>query len=328
MYKLVVSSCLALLVAGCAKGSSPSVTPPPQPAQSSGPFDTGRWSDAIPAAPLVVVGVDVPALSAAPGLGGLWDQLASTPEGEQAETLAKIGETCHFQPARDLSSLVVAVYGEDDLILVVRGQFDEPKIATCFEQIIAAMEAEVVRSSIHGHTVYRSSNESENARVAVPVSGTLVVAPTDAQLSRALAPDTARVADTEPLPPVFAGIAADRAVWFGVRFEGDLDLSETVPAMTGGALTAAPRAAFGSVDFDAAVTLELTLLMDDDAAASALVGFLESALPSVRAGFSSGLVPALIDGAAIAVDGNAVRITTSISREVFAETVRGIVVGD
>ncbi len=312
---------LALSLAAC--GDSKQGTPP-APGQPGSPVGTAGGAptpvaalDAVPVDAQLVAEVRIADLAGQPLVERAVDLMFDR-DPKLERRLRRLFEVCQIDPARDLSSALVAIgRGPGQVLMVVSGRLAEPDFARCANQGMVELGGSLKTvTGASGHTIYHASGVHE-VYFAFLGSGTLAVSAGLEWLEKALGGGD-KIARQPVLGPLIAKSPRDAGLW----------LVGLVPAPIGRALVGAvkseieePPVAFTAhLRLDGGLDAELGLVMakaeDANMAVSKTIPQLAlSALVAQR--YSLG---AIVNKIRVTADGAVLRMGITLTENEVDET--------
>jgi len=219
--------------------------------------------DALPADVHVVVGANVPMLAGSPLVKRAFAQMLAR-DAELAERLTTLAARCKLDPAKDLSSVLVGLMGttsERDVVLVAKGKFDEPAIASCVEATLAERGGRLEKKPSGEVTVYLVHNSAGAGEVAFTFGAkdVLLVADSEALLLRARDASAAKLSSNPRMMKLIKQTDSRAGLW---------GAGELAPEVASGLVNAAQgkikqpaQAIYGFVSPDSGLAVEVALEM-------------------------------------------------------------------
>ena len=270
---------------GAAQAPHETVAEPEPPPPPPSPFASADWRDVLPAGPLAVVGMRVPAVFESEPMQLM---LATDPVAQSTfENVRQAAQACGLAFPADLHTVRAGWYSGADVVALGRGSFDQQTIAACLSDLAASRNATFETTEIAGYWVSAfDDGMGTSGWLSVPVAGTLVLTNTRAALEATLRADAVRMADEDSaLTAWLARVPQDKPLWgAGVVVPG-AELASVFVSMMGGRVEA-PAAAYGFADFESGMEAELHVAMQGEADARALLGRINQQLTFVRAGLA------------------------------------------
>lgn len=301
-------SLVAVVVVGCGGGSRPEAKEPvPSPsaaAASPMPAIEPALVSAlahVPGDAAVVVGVDVV-------------RLADTRYGAtlRASMVGReLPPACDALTVADFGSLIFAVRGQDDLVMIPTGPMPEALVRSCASAIVTAKGGKLVSSTVAGRRAYHVEGSPEdNGWVSWLPPGQMVMATSEGGLRAAIDPALPRL--TSALGALVQSAERSRMVWVAARVAPSWVAELGLPLPTLVAPVSVRAALDLGDEIDVAVALSLGPATDEArvADAEAVADALRDLVAQVRTSSVRGLVA----GVQIVVEGAEVRIYAHLDR--------------
>lgn len=231
--------------------------------------------NAVPGATDIVLGVEVAPLARSALVERAITRMLLADPGLQAE-LDKLFNGCGFDPARDLSTVLLAMDyppasgGAERALLVATGRISEGKLAACVGRHMSELGGSLVQKTVDGRPHYHADAPEGRSDVwfAFGSPETLVVSSSPEFLGDALGSGPRLAHDSHMASLVHRAKAAGAAVWAAGRVTPEV--GRGLAAATGGGV-AAPRAMFGHFAAETGLQAELGVeLASPEEAKSAL----------------------------------------------------------
>ncbi len=238
---------------------------------------------AIPASAAVVVGIDVAALADVWLVERAVGQMFARDPGLK-DRLTLLTGNCEVDLKRDVRSLVLGLgQGAESgqALMVATGKFAEASIAACIRQSLETDGDTLVVSKKHGRIIYHAKRDSElenSVWFAFGDARTLLVATSDAWLSRALDTEERKIASSPELMGWIqrARKTKKRGIWAAGKVVAET--GQDMVNASGGAVGAPPIALFGHLDVSKGWDMELAAVMGSQEDANALAALAKDQL--------------------------------------------------
>lgn len=304
---------LAVMSSPACKDKSDQKKPAPPPAAVTG-------LAAVPASAGVVLGMDIEAIAGSWLVERAVGQMFLRDPGLEARVKQLITE-CRFDPARDLRSLVIALGSgedEDQALMVATGTFSEPEVAACVEKSLSRSGGSLTRSEVGGRRFYHTSGRDERDQGVWFTFGspeTLIAATSSEWLSAATG-DGPKVTSVEPMATWIerARPGAENAdIWAAGVI--DRSIGADLVELTGGKISAPPRALFARVGLRDGLDFTLAAITASEADAEALVAQASAQLTVGALALQSyGLGP-LVSKLQVSAEGDTARLKLALGKE-------------
>ncbi len=217
--------------------------------------------NAVPASADIVLGADVAPLARSALVQRAITRMLMGDPGLQAE-LDKLFNGCGFDPARDLSTVLLAMDSPpagsagDRVLLVATGRVAENKLASCVGRHMSELGGQLVQKAVGGRVHYHADAPQGRTDVwfAFGSPETVVVSSSPEFLGEALADGPRLASDSQMAGLVHRAKVPGAALWAAGRVSPEV--GKGLAAATGGGV-GAPRAMFGHFAADTGLTAEL-----------------------------------------------------------------------
>ncbi len=247
MKRLALASKVGLIVGLLAAGAA-CKDKAPDPAPTEAPVEITGLA-AVPASVRVVLGIDVEAISGSWLVKRAVEQMFARDPGLEAR-IAQLVDTCGVDPGADLRHLIIALGSgpaEGEALMVATGVFSESQISSCIEKSMAADGGSLTTSQVGGRTIYHASGRDDRVDslwLAFGDMSTLVAATSQPVLELALG-DGPKVGQAEPMASWIKRASEQASVW--AAGEVDSQIGADLVALTGGQISAPPKALYGHI---------------------------------------------------------------------------------
>jgi len=275
-FFMVTRSFMVLALVGaatCGKGKSQ-----PSQAQAQAQALAELGLGALPAETRVVIGASVPRLAASPLARRLIGEILGR-DADAEQRLLELLARCKIDPARDVTSVTIAMAEGQDVALLARGAIDGKALVECVRAEATANGGSFAEKPLGGHTVYTATSQSGAQRVwlAIGSDRTVVAALSEAWLGKVLDPAAPKIDGRADTMALVKRVGPDAAVW-GVGYlpagAGAQLVKLTDNQVTQPAQSVAFEATFGN-GLSAMLRLDMKSTSDADKLASFAKGQLD-----------------------------------------------------
>jgi hypothetical protein len=309
---LVRVICAALLL-GCGSSQSQPAQPepPPRPAVSS------DWREVVPAGPHAVIGMNITRLSRSPLVEAVVESIAAQdPEAAGLlDMLRAVGGECGMRLSRDIHSAVVAFYygeGTPTSAAVVKGNFDEAKIADCATRMAQRMNSALSTLEISGYKVYSSPDAQDSGMACVPRSNLMIVASDQKTMETILAAESPRFgSERTELSAVLFELPQDRSIWGAGILPANSYIAQYLKQATSGALSQSGATVYGHAEIQDSIDGKGGLILASAEDASFLLEWSKTQISMLRVLLLTQGLGSLLDGLSLATEGK--HLTGSLS---------------
>ena len=238
--------------------------------------------NAVPATTDIVFGAEVAPLARSALVQRAINRMMAGDPGLQAE-LDKLFNGCGFDPARDLSSVLIAMDSPpaggagDRALLVATGRIAENKLAACVGRHMSELGGQLVQKAVAGRIHYHADAPQGRTDTwfAFGSAETVVVSSSPEFLAESLADGPRLASDSQMASLVHRAKVQGAALWAAGRIPADV--GKGLAAATGGGV-AAPRAAFGHFAAETGLSAELGVELASPQEAKAALSLAKSQL--------------------------------------------------
>ena len=270
MRRLASIVVLLALAASCGRKKAP--PSPESPAAVKG-------LGAVPAEANVILRFDIERLRDSPVFRQAVSYLLAADLDDKSKLDALLAK-CHFDPSRDLRSVLLAFVGPKAL-LVAEGKFDEATLSECVGGLASERGGALAKKTVAGAAAYVAHGaEPEETWFAFVGKETVLVAENEDLLTRARDPAAAKVTGAAAKTALLAKADQKRPIW-GVGTVPP-SLGEAFVAVTEGAVKHPPAAVTGWAEMADGLQLEVTFAFADAVDAQALVEFAKKQLEALE----------------------------------------------
>lgn len=318
----VLSSILFLTACGGAGQARHETTPPatdespPEPGPAPLPFALERWSSVLPAGAQAVVGADLPALLASETM-----QIGMKVTQTQAhwDALRQVGERCGISPSRDVHTVVAAAYPGQHMAAVSKGDFDRARVAACLDEMASDHGMAVETAELEGREVFAGTWQGQPFWLLIPRDGVAIVTSAAELMTTILSADTARMeTDEGPLRAWLERVPQQQQLWGASQVPPRSELATGFMSMMSHQVSGPPVGMYGAADLSAGLASKVTIVMQADADASAVVSEIRSQLSIIGPAFSLQGVGFVLDGLSLGSKGPLIEIGMTLTAEQVA----------
>jgi hypothetical protein len=257
-----------LFSAGCKSKSKSKKEKAPPPPQLSG-------LQAVPSDATAILGFDVAKLAKSKLVRRAVEQMFIRDPGLRSHTSGLL-KACKIEPTRDVASLLIALRGSTDALMVATGRLDGAALATCVNESMKTGGGTLTNKKVGGRTVYRARRGERDVWFAVAGTGTVVVSTSEAWLGAALSSGPKLLANADMKRLVDEVDRTKSGAWAAGKVPPAV--SAGMVKTTAGTVSAGPKALTGQLDLDQGLKGSLGAEMASREDANALELFLKAQL--------------------------------------------------
>lgn len=253
----------SLFSAGCkSKSSKKKAKAPPPPSL--------RGVEVIPADATAVIGFNLAKLASSKLVQRAIDQMFVRDPGLRSR-MDNLFKACKLEPRRDITSLMIALRGGADAVMVVTGQIDDTILATCVLDAMKTDGGTLSTKKAGGRTLYRARRGERDVWFAVAGKGTIAVGTNGPWLEAALSAKP-KLMSNPTMKDLLDRVDRSSSAWAAGQVPEAV--AQGMVKTTAGTVTTGPKALFGELHLSAGVKGTLGAEMAGENDANALKSFL------------------------------------------------------
>lgn len=280
------------------------------------PFALDHWGSVLPAGARAVMGADLPALLASETMQ---IGLTVTETRQHWDALHQVGEQCGVSPSADVHTVVAAAYAGQHVAAVSKGHFDRDRVAACVDQMVAEHGLVVEMVEIEGREVFAGTWQGQHFWLLIPREGVAIVTSAAELMAAILRADTARQeTDKGQLNAWLDRVSQQQPLWGASELPPRSQLATGFMSLLSQHVGGPPVGMYGSADLGAGLASRVSLVMQADADAGAVVSEARSQLSIIGPALSLQGMGFLLDGLSLGSKGPLIEIGLTLTADQVA----------
>jgi hypothetical protein len=309
MRARIAIASVVVLTLGVACGKKSSDAPPPEV--------TGLA--AVPSSAEIVIAVDVEKLAASPIVARAAEQLLMR-DPSLAQSWEHVRDACKIDVAKQIKRLTIALGpptnpskpGTGPVLMVATGAIAETELTTCIRSLVGKGGGQLTAKPLDGRTLYQVKDQNRTMFFSFGRADTIVLGTSDRYVTEALSKN--KKAPDHPELATWMKLANQNAPIWAIGRVSDR-VKQGLVRVTDGQIKAGPTAFVGSADLTDGAKLELGAVMANADDAKQLESQIKAQLAMLVMVAQAKSLGPLIQKVKLAVDGNTVRISASLSMD-------------